>query len=69
MNPLGYFQFHKHLDRKEWDRLLDSLIYWTGGAPRPLSHLMEKLLHSHGDLFTSQEGLKQVFSTIAGVYH
>ncbi len=62
-----YFQFHKHLPEVELNFLVDSLIEWTGGAPRPLlfaCHMLEALHGTHGEKYKTSEGLKNIFNML-----
>lgn len=61
------FHFHKDLTEGELNCLIDSLVKWTGGAPRPLlytCHMLEMLHGSHGEQYKWAERLNEIFNML-----
>ena len=61
------FQFYNDLTKEELNRLVDFVIKWTAGAPRPLlytTHMLQMFHGSHGEHFKCEEGLKVIFKML-----
>ena len=61
------FPFVRSLEDQHCHRLAETIIKWTAGAPRPLLyalHMLELSAKDFGDLYKSEQGLRQMFGLI-----
>ena len=64
------FQFFNNLTENQLNDLIDSVIEWTAGAPRPLLytfHMLEVLHDVHGELYKTRDGLKEIFNVLVNI--
>lgn len=60
---LKSFKFHEELTQDEYNSVIDHLIKWTGGAPRPLIYAY-MLRAFDSSLLKTEKGLKSIFEKL-----